>query len=150
MFNKIKPFVVVFLALSGLALLGCSLAWAQQPPKAQEIIYSDGGEGNAIKVKYNPQGDVTAVYFWDDTCTPDPTNDCWDGPIPAQKGVICTCVGSECSDDLDYNLANQSHPDITLDCREMKNSGPQSTGCPLLGSLGFTISGQAYTRSYSR
>jgi len=146
MFNKIKPFVVVFLALSGLALLGCSLAWAE-PPKAQEIIYSDGEGGNAIKVKYNPQGDVIAVYFWEEECTPNSANDCWDGPIPAQKGVICTCVGTDCSDDLDYNLANQNNPDITVDCHEMKNSGPQSSGCPLIGSYGFTVGGYAYTRS---
>ena len=38
MFNQIKPFMVIILALSGLALMVSSQVWAQGP-KAQEIIY---------------------------------------------------------------------------------------------------------------
>ena len=64
MFNQVKAFMVIILALSGLALLISSQVWAQGP-KAQEIIYDDGAGNNYIKVQYNPQGEVTGVWFFD-------------------------------------------------------------------------------------
>ena len=141
MINKVKPFVVVILALSGFALLGYSQAWAQ-PPRAQQIIF---GEYNDIKVQFDQKGELLAVYFLEEDCEPTLADDCW-RESTAHSGVICTCVGSNCSEDLETNIANQGDPNVTLDCHEMTNSGPRSTGCPLYGSRSFTYGGLVYSR----
>jgi|GEM_PF-5534319 len=159
MFNKIKPLVVLILALCGIALLG-SQVWADPPPKAREIIF---GADQDIKVQFEPNGDVAAVYFLDCTdgvgcCdTTDPV--CWGEPAIAEPGYICTCVGTECVTEdeegngdtaLEINLArfnaNGNSDNFTFDCHEMTNSGPRSTGCPLYGSRSYTIGGVVYSR----
>jgi hypothetical protein len=146
MFNKVKPFVVVFLALSGLAILGFSQAWAQ-PPKAQEIIF---GADQDIKVQFEPNGDVKAVYFLDcvngEGCCDTAKPLCWVEDKEAEPGYICTCVGSDCTDNLDENISLANETDRIVDCHAMTNSGPRSTGCPLYGSRSYTYGGMVYSR----
>ena len=150
MFNKIKPLMVLILALCGIALLG-SQVWADPPPKAREIIF---GAYQDIKVQFEPNGDVAAVYFWqcdkategEDCCEPTSADDCWGDAVEPDPGYICTCVGSACTDDLDDNIAFRNETDRIVDCHEMANSGPRSTGCPLYGSRSYTIGGVVYSR----
>ena len=145
MFKKVKPLMLLILVYCGLALLG-SQVWAQ-PPKAQEIIF---GEDNDIKVQFLPNGDVKAVYFLnckeDLGCCDTGDSDCWEGPAEAKPGVICTCVGSECTDDLQENIYLQNDTTRIVDCHDIKNSGPRSTGCPLYGSRSYTYGGVVYSR----
>ena len=118
MFKKVKPLMLLILVFCGLALLG-SQVWAQ-PPKAQEIIF---GEDNDIKVQFLPNGDVKAVYFLnceDDLgCCDTGDSDCWEGPAVAKPGVICTCVGSECTDDLQENITLQNDTTRIVDCHDI-------------------------------
>ena len=146
MFNKAKPLVVLILALCGIALLG-SQVWADPPPKAQEIIF---GADQDIKVQFEPNGDVKAVYFLDcvegEGCCDTANPECWGEPAEADPGYICTCVGSACTDNLDDNIAFGNETDRIVDCHAMTNSGPRSTGCPLYGSRSYTYGGMVYSR----
>lgn len=144
MYNQVKSFMVIILALSGLALLISSQVWAQGP-KAQEIIFDDGAGNNYIKVQYNPQGEVAGVWFFDVDPSCENEAPCWVLQQP-QKGIICTCLDGDepCSETLADNLNN---PNVTLDCHDIKRAGPDSTGCPMIGSWDFVSpSGSAYVR----
>jgi len=138
MFKKAKPLIVAFLALTSLILLGYNQVRAEDPPKpptAQEIIF-----GQEIKVLFDSSGEVTEVYFL--TGYESNGDPIWTQVEAANYGVLCTCIGEECSDILEDNLNN---PNVTLDCHEITNAGPRSTGCPIYGSCTYLIGGRTYS-----
>lgn len=156
MVNQVKLFMVIILAVCGLALLVGSQTWAQGP-KAQEIIYDDGEGNNNIKVQIDPEGEVTGVWFWvgelvgTEVCDPSTeTPPCWVEQQP-QSGIICTCVDGD-GDTIDYKCSetladNLNNPNVTLDCHDLKKAGPGS-GCAMVGSTNFaTRTGFVYIRN---
>ena len=122
-----KKFSIAFLVtavFATVALMSYGQARAK-PPCEEERVFDQ-----RIYVKFKPDcEEVIWVKFCD---TWDGNGDCTNW-VPSQqktKGVLCSCEGSGCVDDLQTNIDNMSDPDVTVECWEVRDTGPLS-GCPI-------------------
>ena len=143
MFKRAQPILLFTLVFTIVALLGYVQVWAEcdsLTPSLTTTVIEDN-----IKVVSGCDGRPVAVYFWDDSCTPSATDDCWRLATP-KKGVLCTCIGVDCSDDLNWNLQNPG-PTVNVQCYEIKQGSAGSQGCAVYSNpRTYIYGGDTYSR----
>jgi len=142
MLNKPKFVLIIFLLAAGVVLLSSSQILAEPP--CEKVRIFDGGNDGLIMAVFNPGTcELDKVYICVDV--DGLTGDCsdWGAEVVGRPGVICTCTGAECVDEL---AANVSNTNVKVDCHEIKTAGPRSSGCPIFGSTTYLYGGSAYRR----
>ena len=135
--GQLLPVILILVCIAVMGFVQVTQSYAE-PPKTRVQIFEGGPDGRIKVVFSNP----IEVYF-----ETSPGSDVWEQKYPrSNPGVLCVCVGADCDDNLEQNKINMGNPDydISLDCHEIKDSGPISTGCPFIGTRGYLYGGDLY------